>query len=157
MQTNSACNLIPQILMNVLRFPVHKHVITLLEDLNALVQKDLILVQTEWTVKVCQYCIVSKQFVKTTNHFVDVNECVEAALADTDICHSSMTCINLVGGYDCECPGGTLLRNGACVDPGMVCITFIFNSAQVKSVLLFCGLWLICLQMQSIVSSTLKF
>ena len=31
----------------------------------------------------------------------DVNECL-----DEDVCNGIGTCINLDGGYDCECPAG---------------------------------------------------
>ena len=46
---------------------------------------------------------------------LDVNECIQAALAGEDICSSPMFCVNTNGGYLCECPGGTENVAGKCV------------------------------------------
>ena len=46
----------------------------------------------------------------------DVDECVEAALAERMICpHSAQYCVNNPGGYECICPGDTELIDGECV------------------------------------------
>ena len=54
---------------------------------------------------------------KTTaqTNFSDVDECVQAAINGTAICTGSMLCVNLNGGYKCECPEGTLLINSTCI------------------------------------------
>ena len=48
----------------------------------------------------------------------DINECIVAALNGTEICTPPMFCINLAGSYRCECPGGTILTNGTCLEIG---------------------------------------
>ena len=56
----------------------------------------------------------------------DIDECVIAALNGTDICNATMFCMNTMGGYTCECPGGTELVDGSCREISMLPLLDVF-------------------------------
>ena len=62
---------------------------------------------------VSQECMCSKGFIPGVAGCVDVDECSD------DPCHSTATCINLLGSYKCSCPYGTVgdPKDGGCVKP----------------------------------------
>ena len=65
---------------------------------------------------VCQYAgifFVLRMFFPCISP-TDINECVLAALNGTDNCEGTMFCVNTMGAYECECPGGTELVDGSC-------------------------------------------
>ena len=41
---------------------------------------------------------------------VDINECVEAAMNNQQICNMTQSCENTLGSVQCICPGGTQLN-----------------------------------------------
>ena len=48
-------------------------------------------------------------------HFLsDVDECLEAALYNTELCAQNTTCLNTEGDYECPCIPGFNLINGTC-------------------------------------------
>ena len=47
---------------------------------------------------------------------VDINECVEAAMNNQQICNMTQSCENTLGSVQCICPGGTQLNmQGECM------------------------------------------
>ena len=40
----------------------------------------------------------------------DINECVEAAMNNQQICNMTQSCENTLGSFQCICPGGTQLN-----------------------------------------------
>ena len=51
-------------------------------------------------------------FVKRTDYISDVDECSEIV----DACSVGETCMNVQGGYSCECKQGYFKKDGACVE-----------------------------------------
>ena len=50
------------------------------------------------------------------NHFVDINECVEALMSNQEICNMTQVCENRAGSFQCSCPDGTELNiQGMCL------------------------------------------
>ena len=136
--------------MNVYNSHVTKCVMTLMEDLNALVMTDMSLLWMKQSAMVRKtliglgHDIVNSltsldlrdqlmlhnlvpmhingtyvdEYTPTNPLHPDINECSVAALNGTEICMPPMFCINLAGSYRCECPGGTILTNGVCLEIG---------------------------------------
>ena len=50
-----------------------------------------------------------------TTPFLDINECREAAITNTQLCSNTTQCLNLIGGFTCTCVDGFLNISGQCV------------------------------------------
>ena len=47
-------------------------------------------------------------------HPTDIDECIDAALSDSELCPGSFECLNSIGSYLCVCPPGYQNRSGLC-------------------------------------------
>ena len=66
--------------------------------------------------------IVITQLAIIINFSSDIDECVEAALVQRSICPHSAYCVNNPGGYECTCPGDTMLIDGECIQCKLPCV-----------------------------------
>lgn len=55
----------------------------------------------------------------------DVDECLEAALGNIQLCSVELMCINTEGSYKCDCPDGTVHDTDSqrCTVPGILIIS----------------------------------
>lgn len=64
------------------------------------------IVRILFSYKVC--LIVDKHFLS------DIDECLEAAVYNIELCTDNTACLNAQGGYECVCVAGYAITDGEC-------------------------------------------
>ncbi|KAL5468857.1 hypothetical protein EMCRGX_G029980 [Ephydatia muelleri] len=59
-------------------------------------------------------CAAGFQLNADQRSCVDIDECIDAALSDSELCPGSFECLNSIGSYLCVCPPGYQNRSGLC-------------------------------------------
>ena len=64
-------------------------------------------------INICTLCIIDQYNIL---HHADIDDCLAAALSNTDLCENDVNtlCINTDGSYECVCASGFERVNGTC-------------------------------------------